>query len=79
MGGGGDSTQGERIWSSFGRQKVKLGLLLLLHILCDRLSRVGYTLGFFSTSHIGSSDSPWGRVETKMFVFSFSRKFNHES
>ncbi len=36
VGGGGgraDSTQGERIWSSFQRQKVKRGLLLLIHIL----------------------------------------------
>jgi hypothetical protein len=37
-GGGGrrgraDSTQGERIWSSFQRQKVERGLLLLIHIL----------------------------------------------
>jgi hypothetical protein len=32
-GGGGraDSTQGERIWSSFQRQKVERGLLLLTH------------------------------------------------
>ncbi len=29
-----DSTQGERIWSSFQRQKVERGLLLLIHILC---------------------------------------------
>jgi hypothetical protein len=28
-----DSTQGERIWSSLGRQKVKRGLLLIIHIL----------------------------------------------
>ncbi len=37
-GGGGvgraDSIQGERIWSSFQGQKVELGLLLLIHILC---------------------------------------------
>ncbi len=34
-GGGGrtDSTQGERIWSSLGRQKVNHGLLLIIHIL----------------------------------------------
>jgi hypothetical protein len=32
-GGGGDRTQGERIWSSFERQKVKRGLLLIIHIL----------------------------------------------
>jgi hypothetical protein len=28
-----DSTQGERIWSSLGRQKVERGLLLIIHIL----------------------------------------------
>jgi hypothetical protein len=28
-----DSTQGERIWRSFQRQKVERGLLLLIHIL----------------------------------------------
>ncbi len=36
MGGGGwraDSTQVERIWSSFQRQKVERGLLLLIHFL----------------------------------------------
>jgi hypothetical protein len=36
VGGGGgraDSTQVERIWSSFQRQKVEHGLLLLIHIL----------------------------------------------
>jgi hypothetical protein len=32
-GGSADSTQGERIWSSFQRQKVERGLLLLIHIL----------------------------------------------
>jgi hypothetical protein len=39
-GGGGeaDSTQGESIWSSFQRQKVERGLLLLIHILCLDLS-----------------------------------------
>ncbi len=31
--GGGDSTQGERIWNSFGRQKVRRGLLLIIYIL----------------------------------------------
>jgi hypothetical protein len=31
--GGGENTQGERIWSSLGRQKVKCGLLLIIHIL----------------------------------------------
>ncbi len=33
-GGGADNTQGERIWSSLGRQKVKRGLLLIIHFLC---------------------------------------------
>jgi hypothetical protein len=32
-GGGADSTQGERIWSSLERQKVERGLLLMIHIL----------------------------------------------
>jgi hypothetical protein len=34
-GGGTDSTQGDRICSSLGRQKVKHGLLLIIHILCS--------------------------------------------
>jgi hypothetical protein len=37
-GEGGDITQGERVWSSLGRQKVKPGLLLIIHILWDGLS-----------------------------------------
>jgi hypothetical protein len=32
-GPGADSTQGESIWSSIGRQKVKRRLLLIIHIL----------------------------------------------
>jgi hypothetical protein len=31
-GGGADSTQGDRIWSSLGRQKARCGLLLIIHI-----------------------------------------------
>jgi hypothetical protein len=33
------STQGERIWSSLGRKKVKRGLLLIIHILLATLSK----------------------------------------
>jgi hypothetical protein len=42
-GGGGrtDSAQGERIWSSFQRQKVERGLLLLIHILWPTVSSSG--------------------------------------
>jgi hypothetical protein len=36
-GGGADNTQGERIWSNLGRQKVNHGLLLIIHILCTLL------------------------------------------
>ncbi len=32
-GGGADGTQGEKIWDSLIRQKVKRGLLVLIHIL----------------------------------------------
>jgi hypothetical protein len=34
-----DSTQGDRIWRSLGRQKVKRGLLLIIHILWCFLSK----------------------------------------
>jgi hypothetical protein len=33
--GGADSAQGERIWSSLGRKKVKRGLLVIIHILWE--------------------------------------------
>jgi hypothetical protein len=37
--GEGNSTQGERIWSSFQRQKVERGLLLLIHILWNQVMK----------------------------------------
>jgi hypothetical protein len=40
-GGGGYSTQGERIWSSLGQQTVKRGLLLIIHILLAWLRAAG--------------------------------------
>ncbi len=37
-----DSTQGERIWSSFQRQKVERELLLLIHILWGKQLKYGW-------------------------------------